>query len=195
MKKSKLFISLSIGITLCLSLTGCGFKFRSAREVPPQLHTVYLDTPNPYSRLTTRLSRILKSVNIHLAYSRQWSPVTLHIISNQMSDDIPTILYSGNATPYNYTLTTRFELLQSNGRIILPPNTLTLSDSLLHNANQVYTPEASKLIEQQLTYTMATLIYYHLISLDARKALQNALPNERNHAIARKTTRHTSKKT
>ena len=195
MKKSKLLLSLLLGLTLSSVLVGCGFKFRSASEVPPQLHTVYLDTPNPYSRLTTRLGRTLKSVHIHLAYSQRWAPVTLHIISNQMSNSIPTILYSGNATPYTYTLSTRFELLKSNGTVILPPSTLSLSDSLLQNANQIYTPESNVLIERQLTRTMATLIYYRLIASDTRKALEKALPKKRNYAVTRKTTQHTSKKT
>ncbi len=154
-------------VTVAL-LTGCAFKFRSLNDVPPALRTLYLDTPNPYSPLTTQLKRVLKSVGIRLTETPQEAPVILRIIKNEWTYNIPPILASGYATTYSYTLTTTFELRKRLGKQLRSVNTFTVTRSLIQNANQVYTPNATQLMKRQITRTMVMLIYEHLTSKGVR---------------------------
>lgn len=173
MTKVKLFLFFLIG-TVIFNLAGCGFHSQTIQDIPPQLRTIYLDSPNPYSPLTVQLRRTLKSINVHITQTAQAAPVTLRIISNNMTPNIPSIIYSGNATSYSYTLKTTFEIAKRNGEIIFGPKTLHISRSVLQNANQVYTPDATDLLKRELTRSMVTLIYNQITALNTWKALNKA---------------------
>ena len=191
MKKLQFIISILITTFICSTLTACGFRPRSARDIPPPLRTIYLDTPNPYSQLTVQLRRTLQAVDVHVTKTAQAAPVTLRIINSRWSYYIPTILYSGNATKYSYTLTVTFALETRNGKVAVGPKTLGYTRTLLQNANQVYTPNATRLMKREITHTMVTLIYDFLISNNTSQALNKALAHE--HA-RHPSTKRTNKK-
>ena len=178
MMKLKLFTFFAIGIMLCALLTGCGFHAQTPNDIPLQLRRIYLYSPNPYIPLTVQLRRILTSLNVRFTTTAKGAPVTLRIIDNKMTANIPTILYSGNANSYTYTLVTDIEIAKRNGKIIYGPKRLSISRSLLQNVNQLYTPNASALMKRELTHTMVTLIYNHITSLKTRHALQKAFSNK-----------------
>lgn len=174
MTKVKLLIFFIIGITFSTLIAGCGFHSQTLNDIPPQLRTVYLDSPNPYSQLSVQLRRVLTSLNVHLTKTAQAAPITLRIVDNTMTANVPTILYSGNAISYTYTLVTHIEITKWNGKLIYGPKRLSVSRSLLQNANQVYTPDASILVKRELTRTMVTLIYNQITALNTRKLLNKA---------------------
>src|SRR3990167_2953593 len=153
---------LLIVTALCSMLTNCGLHSRSPSDIPPQLHTLYLDTSNPDSHLSLQLKRTLASLDVHVVPSSTEAPVTLRIMSSAMTHDTPTIFYSGNAVSYTYSLSTTLQLVKRNGKPIAGATTLNVTRSLLQNANQVYTPEATRMMERQLTTTMTSLIYNYL---------------------------------
>ncbi|OYK79809.1 hypothetical protein CbuD7E6568_07755 [Coxiella burnetii] len=163
MKKIRLIIPLLMVIFIS-SLSACGFKPRSPNDIPPQLRILYLDAPNPYDPLVVQLSRTLRALNVHLTQTREAAPVTLRIGHIGWETVIPTILYSSNATTYSYTLSVDFVVETQDGRTIKGPANLTLTRSLLQNANQVYTPNATRLMKQEMTRTMVTLIYNYLVT-------------------------------
>lgn len=199
MRNRNFLQTLFLGIIMGGVLVGCGFHSRSPSNIPPQLRTVYLDTPNPYSHLSMQVRRTLESLNVHLVKSQKKAPVTIHIISSTMTHDTPTIFYSGNAVSYTYSFSVKLELLSKDGKNITGSTTLNISRSLLQNANQVYTPEATAMMERQLTTIMTSLIYNYLTSANVRKALHNAFIkkiNHRNHKpIKKKPTDETTRKT
>ena len=170
MKISRAFI-LFIIASLMVTLSGCLLQPRSPNDIPPKLRTLYLDTPNPYSPLSVQLQRLLQSLNVHLTNSAETAPVTLHIMKSEWSDNIQAITYSGNATTYSYTLTTRFELLSRKGKPLIGPTSLRVTRSLIQNANQVYTPNATRLVKREMIRTMVTLIYNQLTSQQTRQML------------------------
>lgn len=147
----------------CSTLIGCGFKPRLRDDIPPYLHILYIDSPNPYDPLTVQLSRILEALNVRLTKMKNIAPVTLRIIHIKWEPLIPVILYSSTTTPYTYLLSVDFDLETRNRKILMGPKNLTLRRFLIQNTNQIYTPNATQLMEQEMTRTIASLIYKNLV--------------------------------
>ncbi|WP_100622925.1 LPS assembly lipoprotein LptE [Candidatus Coxiella mudrowiae] len=162
--KIRAIFILLIGTLICSTVAGCGFKLRSPNDIPPYLCILYIDSPNPYDLLTIQLSRTLQALNVHLTKTREDAPVILRIININWEPLIPAILYSRTATFYTYLLSVDFDLETVNGQILMGPKNLTLRRRLIQNANQIYTPNATRLMKQEMTRTMVSLIYKDLVT-------------------------------
>ena len=171
-------ISISVIAALCCLLTACGFSPRSANNLSPDLHLIYIDTPNPDSPFIAQLERTLQSANVRLVNDIDDAPVTLHLTS-QWSYDIPTILNSGYATTYTYTFSTTYQLQTPTGTVITDPKNISVTRSLIQNANQVYTPEATELMKREITRTVVILLYHDLTSQNTRLVLKKILHKNR----------------
>lgn len=175
----KTILTLAICTAIALSLTACGFSPRSASDVPPSLHILYLDSPNPYSPLVVQLQRTLQSVDVHIVNTIDEAPVILRIITNDFYYHIPTILDSGDAVTYSYTVKVTYQLQTKTGENITAPKTISITRSLIQNANQVYTPNATQLMKREITRTVVILIYHDLLSQGTRQALDITLKQHR----------------
>ena len=170
-------------------LISCGLHARSSSDIPAELRTLYLESPNLDIPLLVELKRTLQSLGVHFTDSPASASVILRITNYTYSHDTPTLIYSGNATAYTYSLTVTFLLLKRDGKtVIFNPTHLDTSGSLLQNANQVYTPNATVLMERQLTRTMTLTLLNYLISPGMHKTLYYAFkkPSRKKH------TRHSS---
>ncbi len=57
-------LSILIICVLC-SLSACGFKLYDKEKLPPQLHTLYLQSDNPYGQFETDLKHSFRAVGIN----------------------------------------------------------------------------------------------------------------------------------
>ena len=161
--KIRAIFILLIGIIICSMLTGCEFKSRSPNDIPPCLRILYIDSPNPYDPFTVQLSRTLQALNVRLTKTKESAPVILRIIDIKWEPLIPAILYSRTATPYVYLLSLDFDLETHNRKILIGPKNLTLRRRLIQNASQIYTPNATHLMRQEMIRTIVSLIYKDLV--------------------------------
>lgn len=168
----KKFILLAL-IVFCCALSGCGFRPRSSAEVPEALKVLYLDTPNPVSPFSVQLARTLNAVHIRLVNEPKDAPFILRILESGWQYDIPNMIYSGNAISYSYTFRVRYTLQKRSGEFLFQPKTLTVSRSLIQNANQIYTPDATMLMKREITRTMVILLYNNLVSIKTRNLLNH----------------------
>jgi len=159
-------------IALILSLAGCGFRKRSADDIPPQLHHVYLDTTNPYSVFTTQFASMLKALNITLDKTHDTAPYTIKISGYKFLQSNPAITTTSLAATFTYSLDLDVSILSRSGKIIAGPKSLAASRSIVQIASQVYTPGTATLAKQELRRDMISQIYYFLISENTRHALQ-----------------------
>jgi len=154
-----------------LLLSGCGFQPRQASDVPPQLHTLTLQSSKPYGNLTTQVKAMLRSLDITLVKRHEQSPYTLHIISITFSQSNPPITTTSLATTETYSLTVNIKLTSRSGKMIIPEKMISASRSISQNASQVYTPGAATLAKQELQRDVISKLYYLLTSNNTRKAL------------------------
>ncbi|MFW0039617.1 MAG: LPS assembly lipoprotein LptE [Coxiella endosymbiont of Dermacentor nuttalli] len=166
--KTRTLFMLLIGFCICNTL-GCGFKPRSSKDIPSYLHTLYINSPNPYDSFTVQLKRIFKALNIHLTKTGvENAPIVFRIININWKPLIPAVLYSSATTSYTYLLSVNFDLETCSGQILMGPKNLTLRRRLIQNANQIYTPNATRLMKQEMTKTMVSLIYRELVAYDMK---------------------------
>jgi LPS-assembly lipoprotein len=145
----------------------------SASQTPPKL--LLLDTKYPYDPLIIELKRRLQSAQIYLNTLSPHATCTLHIPAIEWEETIYPILYSGNATSYTYTLRAIVSLQASDKKIGIAPKIFQVSRSLLKNANQIYTPAVSPLMKREIAHTLATLIYYYVVSEQYKLACGNSI--------------------
>lgn len=112
-------------ILLCLVLTACGFHLRGHVPLPPQLRFLFLQCVDPFSPLSKQLAQALCSSGIHLAPNSKAAPVTLQILTDNFGQSMSNIGTGGQLTTYNLVYNVCFQLVDANGRIILPPQTVT----------------------------------------------------------------------
>ncbi|WP_264435508.1 LPS-assembly lipoprotein LptE [Coxiella endosymbiont of Dermacentor marginatus] len=166
--KTRTLLILLIGIFIC-SILGCGFKLRSSKDIPFYLRTLYIDSPNPYDSFTVQLKRTFKALNIHLTRTGgENAPIVFRIINVNWNPLIPAVLYSSATTSYTYLLSVNFDLETRSGHILMGPKNLTLRRRLIQNTNQIYTPNATRLMKQEMIKTMVSLIYRELVAYDMK---------------------------
>ena len=154
---------LLISVIICSTLAGCRFILRSSNGIPSYLRVLYINSPNPYSLFTVQLSRTFQALKVRLTETRESAPVILRIIDINWEPFIPAILYSSTVTPYTYLLSVNFDLETRSGQILIGPRNLILRRQLIQNANQIYTPNATRLMRQEMTRMMVSLIYKELV--------------------------------
>ncbi len=170
---------LLLGLITLLS-TACVFHPRSSDTLPLPLHTLYLKSSHPYEPLTISLKRYLAALKVHWTQQPDHHLI-LNISRIDWGETNYPLLYSGNATTYNYSLTVTLSLQTSEHRTIVGPKTLRVSRPLPKNVNQLYTPNAELFMQQALTHHMVVLIYHYLISKDVQDALSRVPKYTRMH--------------
>ncbi len=102
------FLKYIILIYILCSLTACGFKLYSKEAIPPQLHTIYLQSNNPYGSLETSLKQTLTTQGIHFTDSAKHVPIILNISDTNFTHDNSNTVSSAQATVYNFTYDVTF---------------------------------------------------------------------------------------
>jgi LPS-assembly lipoprotein len=133
----RLYPWLKWGGILCLILmvSACGFRLRGQNVLPPCLHCIKIDSQSPYGDFESTLRRILITLGVNVTRTGQ-APVTLHIMSTVLFNDAPTIGGSNQARVYVYYYQVKFELVDANHHILIPPQCITTSKTLIINAGR-----------------------------------------------------------
>ena len=127
-----------IFIVLCVILSGCGFHVRNGDALPPQLHTLYLQSDQPYGQFEITLKRALQKATLNVVNTPTAAPIALQIINTRFTHDTPTIGDSSQARVYNFTYTVTFSITNTrSGHTLLLPRTVSMTRALTINANQV----------------------------------------------------------
>ena len=132
----KLYSTLLI-LLLSLTITGCGFHLRGHEPMPPQLKVLFLQTAKPFSKLTKDLQRIFQRSGVLLTCNSHNAPVTLQIMVDNFTQSTTSIGSSGQVTTYILNYTIVYQLLDSCGHVLVPPQTITSTRSYAITSNQL----------------------------------------------------------
>lgn len=154
----KKLILLLIFIT-CLS--GCGFKLRGAMPLAPPLHSLYLETSDPYGELARHLRQFLKMSGVALTNSPAEASSILTILSESTSDQLIGINGTQQTRQYNLVLTVTFQISNSKNRVLVPTQTVTESRALTVINDQIL---ASSNEAMNLYSQMRQAIVYDIMS-------------------------------
>jgi len=157
-------------VIFSLLLVGCGFHLRSAQDFPSQIRLLNLQTPNPYSTFTTNLTALLKSMDVKLTKT---APYTLKISNVTFNNPQPSVATTTEAVTYTYSLMITYSI-EKHGKAIFGPISLSASQGVIMNVNQIYSSNSTSLVHRELERNVITLLYNSLISDNAKKALNNS---------------------
>ncbi|KPJ67168.1 MAG: hypothetical protein AMJ43_05810 [Coxiella sp. DG_40] len=166
-------ISYLLIICLLCSLSACGFKLYSKESLPPQLHTVYLQSDNPYGQFETDLKHSLTAMGINFVDAQTKAPITLKIINAEFSHDNLNTVSSSQATVYNFTYDVIFNLMDSRSKSIISPQTIQSNRTLTLSPNEVIdaNPEVDTM-KQEMQRELIFKILNCLSSKNTQQALK-----------------------
>ena len=161
-------------VVLCLVITGCYFHPRSPADFPPQLKTVYFAPERQFSTLAIQLRALLKSMNVTCVKNPADANYTLKITHDYFSYSRADVVDATLPSTMSFTQTANISVIDNRSTKVLAKQTFNTSNTVVLNANQVYTANSNDLIRQELNHNLISLIYYWLISTNTKNAIANA---------------------
>jgi len=141
-----------------LLLAGCGFHLRGSVELPAAMASTYVDGER-YPDLVRSLRDQLQDSNVHLVESAATATARIHLLSETRSRRILSVDTNGQANAYELVYQVRFELLDADGKILLPAQTLSRSRDLnISGGNLLGKSSEEQQIYDGLLLSMASAI-------------------------------------
>ena len=174
---------ISVLATLSLGLVACSTKLiGSAADRPAVIAQVHVISDNPGNRTTVAIERNLKEHDIQLT---QNAPVVLELTNMTYSHPFPDQINAGVAFTTTATLSATYRLTTASGEPIQGDTTVSASQSLFHNANQVNTTSMDNIFLRTLSRKLASSIYYRLSATNTTKRIEKILGQGQKHAAKR----------
>lgn len=128
-------------------------------NLPTPLHVVYLDTPDPYGRLTRELQQYLKLSHVTVVDQQEKATTIIAILKDENAQSLLSVSSTQQTRQYSLKSMVIFEVRTPDGSILLPAETLTESRTITIQSNQILggNNEATQLLQQmkhQLAYNL-----------------------------------------
>lgn len=155
--------------TLSVLLGGCGFHLPAHNHAPSPLKTVYIDVASQYQvevpPLERALARRLRRSGSRVVSSPAQARSILRLSNLREGRQTAAIGSNGRAVEFRLVTSVTFELA-SGGKVILPPQTQSVSSEYSFNATQILATEQEQVrLEKYLQDELAELI---LLRVDAQ---------------------------
>lgn len=122
---------------LFLGLVGCGFQPRGAFPLAPPLYNLYIQSCDPYGRLTRYIKQYLKASHVHVTCSPQTATTVLHILQEDEGQQLLSVGGTQQTRQYNLTLTVSFQITNACGVVLVPTQLLSQSRVIPIQVSQV----------------------------------------------------------
>ena len=158
MKRIALFIT---GILLsCTLLCSCGFHYRGHVSLPAQLQSVYIESHDPYDAFIKELRHTLKAAHVTVTDTEEKALLTLDIVRDTYHVRLMTIGGSNQTREYLLTYSVTYQLKDSEGQVLTPAQTVSVTRNHISNANQLL---GNNNEEAQLKHEMIKEVIYKLL--------------------------------
>jgi LPS-assembly lipoprotein len=164
--------------TLALLLTACGFHLQGDMHFAPSLRHIYLQTPDPYGYLSKDLQQYLRMSNVQLVDSPNQADFILNIVSDTASQVFLSVNPTQQTRQYNLVVTVVFELTNKNGKVVMPPQTLSETKPITIQSNQILSSSNEvNLYYQQMRSTLAYSIMNRIASREVTHMINEFVLN------------------
>lgn len=176
---TKFYPKVCLTLIILFFLSGCGFKLRTAKSLPSQLHQVYYQTDNPYGQFEVILKKALKASRVVLLATPNATAPILHVTANYTPSTTSSVS-SAEARIYTLNYTATISISDAADKQILTPQTVSTSRNISLQPNEVFetTPQI-EIAKQEMLQELSRKI---LDILCAKNTFQ-AFTKQKNTAI------------
>lgn len=162
-------------LTSMVVLTACGFHLRGEMPLAQPLHSIYIQSIDPYGVLVRNLEQSLKMSNVKLASNAAAAQTVLVIQRDDTSQKLLSVGATQQTRQYELAVTVTFEVADAHNKTLVPPQTLTEKRAITVQSNQILgSSSEANLYYQQMRRTLANAIMYRLSSLEVTSMINNA---------------------
>ncbi len=159
-------------LSMTLLLSACGFHLRGKTPLPAQLQNLAISSDTPYSDFSKQLKSTMRDMGITVDDNTAQAPYRLRIISAVNSEIVGSISSSTNTRIYTLYFTVNYQLLDKQGKIILPTQTVSSYRTLTVNANQVLGSSIESLtLQREMRSDVIEKIMYRLAAHNTQRLL------------------------
>jgi LPS-assembly lipoprotein len=151
-----------------LTLNGCGFHLRGPIELPAGIHSIYLQTDQPNRPFVITLRDLILSN--HLNISEAPGSADLIVVIQKITHTSQQIALSGSAEAGQYQLLgqIQFSVMDHNGKILIPTQTVSSSSTYTSNATQILSSQSqTEALWRAMQTNLANQILDQLAKLNA----------------------------
>ena len=145
-----------------LLVTACGFHLQTRVELPAEMASTQLAVQSPHSEFARRIESLLEQNGAQLVGSRD-ATATLEIPLNSLRREIQSIGDGARVREFRVRHTVQFRLLDSNGKELIPLQTLEQSRVYGFNAENILASEREfEFLGNELSDSMARMVIRRL---------------------------------
>lgn len=158
----------------CVLLAACGFRLKGATPMP--FTTLYTNiAENSAFGAAMRRAIVAASPNTRIVSDPKEAQVRLVQLANQQSTRELSIDADGRVEEYELNLLFSFQLVDSEGHILLPPTTLRATREIPYDDTVVQAKQSEiTTVFQQMQQSMVDRVVRHLTAPDIAEAFINA---------------------
>lgn len=138
---------IAIASLLMVLLAGCGFHLAGSRPLPQPLQSTYIEVVVPYRvsepPLEVSLRTLLQRRGGHVKSSAASAATVIRLSNLKESRLVLSIGTDGKVLEFQLVTTVTYQV-NSGGKVLMPPDTLSLSRSYSFNAEQVLAKDAEE---------------------------------------------------
>lgn len=160
---------------LFLLLCGCGFHLQGPMQLVPPLHTMYIQTSDPYGSLALNLRQYLKMSNVVLVSSPAEASTVLVILQDNLVEELLSVSSTQQTRQYTLKVVVVFAVNDAKGRTIVPPQTLIEARTITVQSNQILgSSNEANLYYQQMHRSIAYAMMNRLNSRQIGSLIMSA---------------------
>lgn len=177
-KTLKTFFAIKLGICLLL-LSACNFHLQGRQQLPDDFDNVYILSDATHSPITSEITLLLKTNNVHLVDAISNSDVIFHIMSDSQSSKQIGANTTQETRIYRMTYTVTFSLETPEHKTIYGPKTITSSTTNYVYSGQVLgNNQEENSIYSTLRHDSLQKLLLLLSANDVKKALAPIVTSE-----------------
>ncbi len=112
-------------LTLIMITASCGYHLRRPIELPEQFRTLYVQGAS--GALRREIKKAVRTSSAELVSTPEEAGMVLNIIEDNLRQNVLSLGSTGKATEYELYYLLTFEMLDSEGGIVMPRETIELS--------------------------------------------------------------------
>lgn len=165
-----------IGIMLVTTLlVSCGFKLQQDVALAPALHSLYIQSPDPYGVLSRNLRDSLKLSHVTLASTPTEASAILRVLQDQTSQELLSVSGTQLTRQYNLHVTVTIDIVNKEGKTILPPQTFVETQAFTTQSSQILgSSNEANLFYQEMRRSIARSIMFRLSAKQVTQTINKA---------------------